>query len=237
MLSYHNDFKAFPIGNVAPPLNSAVGGWWGFQARILPYTESKTIFQLCNFAYQGSCFDYIASLQAKGIRLGTMIPPYFKCPDDPLMNPPAIYKDPTAGDYGCTNYLGAMGSTSTANDGILFHGTSSTVINLTKITDGASHTIIMGERGVSNDLYGWPYCGAGMDNSGWGDNLMDTSLGLSKGWPDGNHNTHFWSYHPGIDQFLCADGSAHPLSYSVDFKVFQALSTRAGHEVISMPFN
>jgi prepilin-type N-terminal cleavage/methylation domain-containing protein len=236
LLSYHNEFKSFPVGNAAPQDTNGTGGWWGFQARILPYIESKNIFQLCNFTYKGSCFDWINSQQSKGIRLGTMINVYYKCPDDPLQN--AIYHDPTYGDYGCTNYLGVMGTSPTANDGILLHGNSNSVINLAKITDGASHTIIMGERGISNDLWGWPYCGAGdSQGTGCGDNLMATNIGLSRGLPDGNHTYHFWSYHKYVAQFLCADGSARPLTYNIDFTVFKALSTRAGHEVVTLPFN
>src|SRR5580700_8082857 len=42
LLAYHGEFNRFPVGNVAPNPNSMVvtGGWWGFQARILPYLES-----------------------------------------------------------------------------------------------------------------------------------------------------------------------------------------------------
>jgi prepilin-type N-terminal cleavage/methylation domain-containing protein len=229
--SYHNEYKAFPVGNAEPSIRTGYGGWWGFQARILPFVESKAIFQFFNFKYTGSCFDCIYSLQKKNIRAATMIPIFFKCPNDPLQN--EIYHD-VSGDYGCTNYLGVMGTSPTANDGILFHGYSHNVVSMTKITDGTSHTLIMGERGISEDLYGWPYCGAGdWLNSGCGDNLMATNLGLSRGLPDGNHNYHFWSYHPNLAQFLMADGSARPLTYDLDFQVLQNLATRAGRESIS----
>ena len=66
--AYHNDFDAFPVGNFAanvpaeptPPVQLA-GGWWAFQARLLPYMESKDIYDLCNFSYPGDCFDWIAT--------------------------------------------------------------------------------------------------------------------------------------------------------------------------------
>jgi prepilin-type N-terminal cleavage/methylation domain-containing protein len=238
LLLYYDENKAFPVGNTAPLEDGNTGGWWGFQSRILPFLESKNVYKLCNYNYQGSCFDWIGSQQTStGMRLGTMIMAYHKCPDDPLTNPPAIYKDASAGDYGCTNYLGVIGKTPTPSkveeEGILLHGNSRSVISLPKVIDGASHTIIMGERGVSNDLYGWPYCGFGLHGTGDGDNLLSTYIGLSKGKPDNMHNEHFWSYHPGISQFLWADGSARPLTYDIDFTVLQALSTRAGREVIS----
>jgi prepilin-type N-terminal cleavage/methylation domain-containing protein len=238
LLSYHDDYKAFPIGNFKPK-DDGVGGWWGFQARILPYMESKNIYKFCNFTYHGTCFDWMHVQQAQGIRLGTMIDIYFKCPNDRLRD--AIYQD-TSADYGCGNYLGVMGTKAVTDNpkekGILLHGDSSSVVSLKHIKDGSSHTLIMGERGISNDLYGWPYCGAGdAYNSGCGDNLMSTEKGLSRGLPNGAHTYHFWSYHANIAQFLWADGSATPLSYDIDFKVFQAISTRAGHEAVPSTFN
>ena len=91
----------------------------------------------------------------------------------------------------------------------------------------------MGERGIGNALWlGWTYCGMGEDFTGEGDNLLSTQLGLSPGLPDGNHDLHFWSYHPGGAGFLWADGSVRLLSYNINFASFQALSTCAGHEII-----
>ena len=52
---------------------------------------------------------------------------------------------------------------------------------------------------------------------------MATNLGLSYGAADGNHDYHFWSYHAELCQFVFADGAARPLTYDIDFKVFQAL--------------
>jgi len=241
--AFHVDFGTFPVGNVEPPdaFTNVTGGWWGFQARLLPYLESKNIFDLCNFNYQppddpgqGDCFQWIAD-QPPGKNPAVMILSYDKCPDDPLRD--QIWHDPFGGgDYGCGSYLGVMGTTAFANDGILLHGGYNSAVSLTQVTDGASHTIIMGERGISDELYGWPYCGAGDEfGTGCGDNLMSTQLGLSVGYPDGNDNYHFWSYHPNMAQFLWADGSAQPLTYEIDLSVFQALSTRAGGELVELP--
>ena len=127
-----------------------------------------------------------------------------------------------------------MGTSSTANDGILLYGGPNSAISLKQVTDGASHTIIMGERGISQTILGWPYCGYG-DGTGQGDNLMSTQLGLSPGSDNGNDDYHFWSYHPNLAQFLWADGSAQPLTYDIDFAVLQALSTRAGGELAQVP--
>ncbi len=235
--AFHGDFGTFPVGNFAPnPLDVYyTGGWWGFQARLLPYLESKDIYDLCNFTYRGACFDWIA-IQPPGKNPAVMIPNCYKCPDDPLRD--QIYHDPLGGgDYGCTNYLGVMGTSEFVNDGILLHRNDNIAISLTQVTDGASHSIIMGERGISDALYyGWPYCGVGDEAAtGNGDNLLTTQFGLSHGYPDGMHDYHFWSYHPNMAQFLWADGSAQPLTYDIDLSVFQALSTRAGGELVQLP--
>lgn len=230
---FHNDFGTFPVGNVAPPqlgLNQN-GAWWAFQARLLPYIEAKDIYNLCNFTYRGSCFGWI-SIQPQGMNPCVMILSTSKCPCDPLQG--GVYHDPT-GDYGCSNYFGVMGTTESANDGILLHGDSNSAVSLMQVTDGASHTLIMGERGISDPSWGWPYCGDGQDWTGWGDNLMSTQLGLSPGSANGADNLHFWSYHPNMAQFIMADGSGQVLTYDIDFSVFQALSTRAGGEVVQVP--
>ena len=63
-----------------------------------------------------------------------------------------------------------------------------------------------------------------------------TQLGLSQGFPDGNHDYHFWSYHPHLAQFIMADGSGQVFKHDIDNTVFfQALATRAGGEVVQVP--
>ena len=165
---------------------------------------------------------------------GNYVLPIDECPDDPNRGK-IWFAYPGYGHHGCTNYKGVMGTSSTAQDGILFSGPP---VSMDDVRDGLSNTIIMGERGQPNSLLlGWTYCGAGADCTGNGDNLCSTALGLSAGDADDSdplsypHNYHFWSYHPGTAGFLWADGSSRFLNYSIDFRVFQAISTRAGGEV------
>ena len=79
----------FPVGNLAPknPLLSDEGGFWGFEARLLPYIECNNIYKLCEpgFNYTGinGCFDFVSTL-SKGDDFALMIPPTDKCPDDQL---------------------------------------------------------------------------------------------------------------------------------------------------------
>lgn len=221
---YHDAHRAFPIGNVP-------NRWWGFQSRLLPYLELQDIYQFCNYDYPGDCFQ-AANAQPPGQDPGNQVQPVDMCPNDPLAG--QIWYEPIyhAGHHGCTDYLGVMGTTPTAADGIMLYGPP---IKIAKVTDGISHTLIMGERGVSNDLWGWPYCGYG-DGTGNGDNLCSTGLGLEIGNAyDDIHKFHFWSYHREIANFLMADGSGRILPYEIDYYVFQALATRAGGETASVP--
>jgi type II secretory pathway pseudopilin PulG len=225
--AYHAANKTFPVGNI--PFR-----WWGFQARLLPYLDAQTIYQNMPYDYPGDCFLACNSLDPS-VDPGNQVQSIDMCPDDPNAGRIWYVPELLAGHHGCTNYLGMMGTSALANDGIMLSGAA---INIAKITDGTSNTTIMGERGTPDDLlYGWPYCGCGnqIDLSGNGDNLCTTQLGLSAGIPDGNHNWHFWSYHPDIAHFLFADGSGRSLNYEIDFAVFQALSTRAGGETVSAP--
>jgi prepilin-type N-terminal cleavage/methylation domain-containing protein len=222
--NHHNVHKYFPIGNVPKH-------WWGFQSRLLPYFDLQYIYKFINYDYQGTCFAACDALPP-GNDPGNQVQSFDMCPDDPFAG--RIWYDPTqhAGYHGCTNYLGVMGTTPTANDGILLYGPP---ISIRKIQDGTSHTLIMGERGVSDDLWGWPYCGYG-DGTGNGDNLCSTGDGLVDGNAyDDVHKFHFWSYHRQLAHFLMADGAARVLTYDTDYILLQKLATRAGGETMGAP--
>jgi prepilin-type N-terminal cleavage/methylation domain-containing protein len=222
--NHHGVQKYFPIGNVPKK-------YWGFQSRLLPYFDLQYIYRFINYDFPGDCFGACNSLEP-GNDPGNQVQSLDMCPDDPFAG--RIWYEPSAraGHHGCTNYLGVMGTTPTANDGILLYGPP---ISIRKIPDGTSHTLIMGERGVSNDLWGWPYCGYG-DGTGNGDNLCSTGDGLVNGNAyDDIHKFHFWSYHREVAHFIMADGSAKLFSYEMDYVLFQKLATRAGGETISSP--
>jgi prepilin-type N-terminal cleavage/methylation domain-containing protein len=244
--TYHSVHGAFPPGHVGVFPIPAYSGttppyvynkFWTAQSMILPYMEGDAIYQLIDYGRE--CFDAVKDLDSTpGKDPGSYVLPVHKCPDDPVTNT-IWYAYPGVGRHGCTSYLGVMGTSPDPTehgakkknyDGILFHSLRG--VRLDDIADGSSQTVIMGERGISNYLYGWCYCGWGREGTGEGDNLCSTQLGLSEGDPNGNHDFHFWSYHPRVTGFLMADGSAHFLFYDIAFTTFQALSTRAGNESI-----
>jgi len=224
---FHAANRCFPVGNVE-------FRWWGFQSKLLPYLDAQNIYRNIDYNFPGDCFRACNALPAD-LDPGGQIQNIDICPND--ANAGKIwFASSGIGRHGCTDYFGVMGTSSTARDGILFSTGSTAGVRLRQVTDGTSHTMIMGERGIPDSLYwGWPYCGCGHDDTGDGDNLLTTQLGLAFGKPDGFHDIHFWSYHPNVANFLMADGSGHSFTYEIDFNLFQALSTRAGGEQASVP--
>ena len=223
--NYHDSQKMLPYGNTW-------GRMWTFQSRILPYMEQTNIYNLIDYKYPSTCFDYGASRNAinRDLDPGFHQVPVDICPSDPLGGSVCDLNASTVGYHGTTEYLGVMGTSSTANDGTFY---SDSKLGLESISDGTSNTIIMGERGIPRDLYwGWTYCGAGYDGTGDGDNQCSTKYPFSPGKDDGAHNLHFWAYHPNGGHFLFGDTSISFLSYNLNFATFQALSTRNRAEII-----
>jgi len=137
-------------------------------------------------------------------------------------------------------------------DGV-FHTNSRTAF--AHITDGSSNTILVGERNISEtnwgvfygnpafrDLSAWAQCGKGF---GWTSGLTYAPLNYTL--PDSvklnpptgavktemmNKRVHaFGSQHVGGANFAFSDGSVRYLNNSINFAVFQALSTRAKGEI------
>jgi prepilin-type N-terminal cleavage/methylation domain-containing protein/prepilin-type processing-associated H-X9-DG protein len=124
-------------------------------------------------------------------------------------------------------------------------------IPFAKITDGSSHTLLLGEKYVRTDWYGG---GSKSDDKGWTDGWdPDTmrstcfapyqdsdSVGFS--FQPLNENGDFFgkdldvyyfgSAHSGGFNGVFADGSVHTLSYDIDPVLLNALATRGGDELI-----
>ena len=100
------------------------------------------------------------------------------------------------------------------------------------VVDGLSHTLMIGEvtgQGPGTHIAHWW--------TTW--NLLDTGNGINgpgtvftNSWVDWKR-TGFSSYHPGGCHFLFGDGSVHFLLEDIDFEVLQALTTRAGGEIVT----
>jgi prepilin-type processing-associated H-X9-DG protein len=134
------------------------------------------------------------------------------------------------------------------------------LVKASKITDGASKTLLIGEKYVRSDAYDGPFTGVNRnsDDRGWSDGydadlLRSTCFppvqdGDSIGWSTSLKNYfdddpgtpfaasnvyHFGSAHPGGINAVFADGSGHTINYDIDPVVFNAFGTRNGDETVS----
>ncbi|MCH8840638.1 MAG: DUF1559 domain-containing protein [Planctomycetes bacterium] len=122
-------------------------------------------------------------------------------------------------------------------------------ISFAKITDGASHTFLLGEKYVRDDLYEG---GSKSDDKGWIDGWDPDAIRSTCFQPYSDSDGYqfqplnnpfdlfgrdrdvyyFGSAHPGGFHGVFADGSIRTLNYDIDVVLFNGLATRAGGELI-----
>ncbi len=168
--------------------------------------------------------------------------PVFSCPSDSRTLQPADFKSIR---IGLTSYLGVEGLDALLVDGVLYLDSH---VSFADIRDGASNTLLVGERPPSPDLkLGWWYAGSGKAQNGTGDSVLGVlesnghfrypqcPSGPSQYGPGSVTNDcdtfHFWSLHFGGSHFLFCDGSVRLLAYSAA-PVLPALATRADGDVV-----
>jgi prepilin-type N-terminal cleavage/methylation domain-containing protein/prepilin-type processing-associated H-X9-DG protein len=248
--NYHAAFKQFPAGSNRATRNTF---WWGMVSQLLPFMEETAKFENIDFA-AGNCGDHLKDLQARGVTDPASTPiETLLCPSD-IRTGERLLSGPTgplpqSGDVGYLypiNYLGMAGSedTDTTNtffgcrgidDGNgIFYTNSETKFR--DILDGAAQTILFGERAIPNDLgWGWPICG-GEECEHYITSTAGVYMGNFNPAEYYLHLQHYWSWHWGGCNITMADGSVHFVSYSIDYQTYLDLSTRAGHEVISIDY-
>ena len=248
---YHNTYGRFPPGLEVYPAYYQYLSW---MARILSFMEQQPLANTIDPEYARSPSPWGNFIFADfggvppHVGMSTEMPLY-KCPSDirdllatQLDFGIAGTSNPTPVAF--TSYLGVSGTASDADDGMLY---CSSKVRLVDIEDGASNTLMVGERPPSADLiFGWWYAGAGYDSIGTGDVILGAresqyaavfkcptdNIGLRPGtFSDECDQTHFWSLHPGGANFLFADGSVHFLANEAD-PILPDLATRAGGETI-----
>jgi prepilin-type N-terminal cleavage/methylation domain-containing protein/prepilin-type processing-associated H-X9-DG protein len=240
---YHDSNFRLPAGMSDEPPSQPYP-LLGWPARLLPFVEQDNLWRLTTEAFQINRNPF---QNPPHVGLATVVPLYL-CPADGRISYPQESRGYTV---AFTSYLGVEGTDLLSRDGMLFYDYN---VSFSEVTDGLSNTVMVGERPPSADFYyGWWYTGAGQSGSG----SLDMTLGVSEinryrraefrrclpgpySFGPGNLRNdcdlfHFWSLHPGGANFLCADGSVHFLSYSAA-SVLPALGTRAGGEVVELPY-
>jgi prepilin-type N-terminal cleavage/methylation domain-containing protein len=221
--------------------------WWSWIVRLLPDLEETNLYNRFNlkldaFSQTGMTANHPAYSQIVNLLI---------CPEDPDAHRAG---SPSCGgqiwcDQAYTNYLGVTGTQggdTAIQDGYKADGMfpdTNVRVEFRSVTDGASHTLLVGERPVVNFFeaqgdFGWWAAGAGFDwpPCGRGDNILDSSEGLRAGDPQvGADVFHWWSYHGDGAHFVFVDGGSRLLSYSIDYNVLLALSSRNGAESVEAP--
>lgn len=232
--NYHDAHRVFPMGSSRDLAVSGSGiglGAWGYFMYLLPHLGQSAAYRTVSFREASCCLE-ILNLQASGQADPASV--HFavaSCPSDP--NSDQLHASGTksilCGQVYPGNYLGVSGELNHNCTGTLTGGgalfTRSSV-TLAHIRDGASQTLVLGERAIVPDLvWGWLICGGSECEQ-----YISTENGLANARVDTSVPVRFSSWHDECVHFLFADGSTRALSLRVNERTLRALSTRAGSE-------
>ncbi|UUO07741.1 DUF1559 domain-containing protein [Blastopirellula sp. J2-11] len=254
--NYHDTYLKFPAGRYE---DSNVKTQLGWGAMILPFLEQTALFdsiQANGGMTVDDTWDTLPAVQADARNVLEM----FICPSDiggglnehPYML--GVADDPSSA-YGKSNYVGIAGASNFDDtedlDGVFQHSFSPVQhARFADITDGTSHTMIVGER-CSLPGVGIPANqGKAYRASIWigdrnvgpgGSSSMDVLTRMDRAADNvqytifGVNNLCLTSVHPGGLQMLSGDGHVSFVSENIDLRVYAGLGTMAGAEV-SQPY-
>ncbi len=243
--NYAGDMGWFPpgyVGMVSPDPNNTSPGW-GWGALLLPYLEQDNLFAQINLA--------VPVGDPSNEAVCTTILKSYVCPSDRMTGVFTVYGQDNAplaqaatNSYAANSGVGADLDAELDQANGLFSRNSR--IRFTDITDGASNTIAIGERG------------AFFAQSPWAGAVHRGTVRVTPGAPTNNPETieespvqvlvhvsihtindpnadpeDFFTPHTGVALFAFADGSVQPVRAEVALSVLQALATRNGGEVVN----
>jgi prepilin-type N-terminal cleavage/methylation domain-containing protein len=239
--SYHDSRGSFPVGYYDPTpwpqLDNGPG--WGWGAYILPYLEQENVYRQINFNLDvGDPAN--ATVRTTSLKC-------FLCPSDKTLT------TFTVTDGGNNSWTLAQGSyvACNGNDGVDDFTTpphTGAFVRATRgfkiidITDGLSNTLFVGDRTMDLSYATWiggptaalnPFLQS-PSNFGAEVTLLMCHAGVTGPNSPGVFDADSTSspHRTGVP-FLFGDGSVHFLSNGIDVKVWMALATRAGGEVVT----
>jgi prepilin-type N-terminal cleavage/methylation domain-containing protein len=245
--NYQTVFGFYPQGGTVPWANiirKAAGGYpvpapdqevgWAFQ--ILPYIEQDITYK-----------------QPDDNTIWKTVIPIYNCPS---RRPPVIVKYNSTLDHALMDYAAAVPGTngedppSTMWQGgdfveplnSIYYGvivrakTKSGLVTPDRITDGISNTLVFGEKRLATDNY---FIGDWHDDRGWTDGWDPDVLRVTVISPIRDAPTpavsgyEFGGAHVNFMNSAFADGSVHPIAYSIDKNVFNSLGDRRDGSTLS----
>jgi prepilin-type N-terminal cleavage/methylation domain-containing protein/prepilin-type processing-associated H-X9-DG protein len=238
LTQHHTQFGVFPSNGYFPggtvlfstqPAGGPVYPWGIGDANKSPATQTGPwSYSVLPFIEQTNAHDqlFIGSKTAP-IAVANVVKIYL-CPSrgrDGAESCPAVDPGPTYPGWAYqTGTLNPWGKSDyAANPDIALDGgpfpSNSKLVSVTDITDGASNTILVGEKSLDPDAFnigGWandePYVLGGTKSLvRYGSLLLQDRSGLGTA-----ALTNWGSAHPGTAQFVYADGSVHSLTVAVN---------------------
>jgi prepilin-type N-terminal cleavage/methylation domain-containing protein/prepilin-type processing-associated H-X9-DG protein len=260
---YHDAGGQFPTGVRLPAkVNGKPVGGTNLWIELLPYIEQINLQQ--QWDYDDNTKNVAGGMNAVQAQVLEIL----VCPSDPLPRPvwelnSALTPPWSWGYYGMSSYGGNAGKRSVhtggppnfpdvSRDGVFFIDSS---VGLADIRDGASNTLLFGERYHRDGEYDirqpivWPGASqmgawgrwAYVANAGaMGNVTLHSAAPINYRVPPGgdfstveDRTCAFGSGHSGGANFALADGSARFIADTVPWATLKALSTRAGKEAVS----
>lgn len=218
--NYEMAHEVFPPGCVNPDgpiINAEEKYHMSWTVQILPTMEQASLFSRVDFA-EGAYSAMNAAIRSVNI-------PGFECPSDP------------ARGISASSYAACFGGGDVPidvdNNGLLFLNSS---IGYEEIHDGASNTILVGEKAVMKAVTPISWM------SGTLATLRNSGVPINGGWdvngsggrgpkspspaPSNTATSGFSSYHTGGAQFVLADGSVRFLSENINPQTLANLGNR-----------
>lgn len=240
--NYESSHSTLPPGYLYKPdfSNSRVsnGAGFGWAAMILPYLEQTAVYQQ---------FDWNVPLHATGnLTARERHLPIFLCPSDPVSGTGYVEMGPVPERYAMASYAANFGppdldATQEQRWGMF---SRNSMTRLRDALDGLSQTLMVGER-VNGPFrngalhgnhfsYETAWSGAIRDWDEQDDDHGHMTLFQTGHTPNNplSDDRDVSAPHIGYANFLMGDGSVRGITENVDFKLYQALSTRAGSETI-----
>lgn len=234
--SYHEMHTSLPSGWVGvdgltrkPSVNG--GNGWGWAAMILPHMDRIPLYRKLNFDLTVSDVDH----EEERISLIES----FLCPSDGGDVNWEIQENGTEAPLlrlAQSNYVGCFGTIALdgcegqpapfvcEGNGVFYHNSRT---KYRDFTDGASHTILIGER--STEIGGSTWAGVVAN----GERAIARVLGTGSHLPgssDANFD-NFSSRHEGGVNILLGDGRVQFLGENIDFNAYQGLCDLSGGEI------
>jgi prepilin-type N-terminal cleavage/methylation domain-containing protein/prepilin-type processing-associated H-X9-DG protein len=210
-------------------------GGFGWATMILPGVEQKSLFNAANFD--------LPLWSDANTTVATTAINFYLCPSDETSQGRSLVRDPYK--YAMASYVGSFGpgdlDVQPEDRRGLFSRNSCT--KFAEVTDGLSQTLAVAERhngkfpkviGSEGHVFAETvWVGAIMED--YKDAHGHTTLFVTGHTPTSPSfdDQDAASRHDGGTNFAFLDGSVRFIKNSIDLKVYQSLSTRAGGEVIS----